>query len=536
MYPINLKTFLFSFGGRRFAVLLMSAGVVVFSGCVALAPTEGYENFPQKTAEVKMSTSESVLPAEPASIEWPLDLAKCLEIALQNNPEVSAAGWDAKAAESDKQVKQAARWPQVSATGSYFRYQDDQRLVAPTSPGAATYFTTDILSGDVILRMPLYAGGRLVNEVRAADLLLQASEHSLARTREELIFNVTSTYYNILSQKHVIESLEFSREVLSQHLERVHNLIDVKKAAKVDALRTEVRLADLEQQLLVEKNILEIQRRLLANQLGVEAYTPDKLDITGDLASYEADDPETDEILERAFLQRHDYSAAVAVLESQAKRVDIARGEKEPQLSLEATYGGRWGLGGSGEPVAASSRAIGSDTAGNITSVRTTPISGGNSLTTTWGTQAPLSQRYTQTSVEAADNFEDVGRVGVLLEVPLFEGGRLKSQISRERARLNAARQRLRSMELRIRLEVETAILNKTSAQDRVEVSKKSIAEAEESLRIEQQKYDFGKGTIIDVLDAQAALLNAQTNYYRALSDFNIARAQIQLAAGDAEQ
>jgi outer membrane protein TolC len=223
----------------------------------------------------------------------------------------------------------------------------------------------------------------------------------------------------------------------------------------------------------------------------------------------------------------------MAALEAQARRVDIARGEREPEIALEASYGGRWGIGGSGEPSTSGSQSVGTDAAGNITWTRTSPLSGGDSLTSTWGSQGLVSQRYTQSGVEAADNFEDVGRVGVAVDVPIFEGGRIRAQIAKERSRLNAAQQRLRKLELQIRLEVETAVLNANSARERISVTRKSIAEAEESLRIERQKYDFGKGAIVDVLDAQGALLNAQTNYFRALADYSIAKAQVQLAAGN---
>ncbi len=75
-------------------------------------------------------------------------------------------------------------------------------------------------------------------------------------------------------------------------------------------------------------------------------------------------------------------------------------------------------------------------------------------------------------------------------------------------------------------------MLNANSARERIRVTQKSVTEAEESLRIERQKYDLGKGAIVDVLDAQDALLNAQTTYYRALADFSIAKAQVELAAG----
>ena len=57
--------------------------------------------------------------------------------------------------------------------------------------------------------------------------------------------------------------------------------------------------------------------------------------------------------------------------------------------------------------------------------------------------------------------------------------------------------------------------------------------QAEESLRIEREKYDLGKKSITNVLDAQSALLDSQTNYYRALADYNTALAQFRLAVGE---
>lgn len=468
------------------------------------------------------------------SLDGPVTLEVCLETALRDNPELSAQGWDAAAARSEKDARAAARWPGIHATGSYFHYQDDQRVVAPIAPGAATYFSDDLVSGDLVMRLPLYAGGRLVNEMRAADLLARAAENTLARTREEIVFNVTSTFYAILAQQRVVESLEFSEEVLTKHLERVNNLVAAEKAARVDSLRTGVRLADVSQQRLQARNVLAIQLRLLANQMGLDGAAARSLVITGDLLNA---DPETvqspEELTARAYGQRRDYAAARAAVEAQARRVDVARGEREPELYLEASYGGRWGAGGSGDPVATPSRSVGLDAAGNVTWTRTTPLAGGDSLTSTWGSQGVVSRRLSQSGVEAADSFEDVGRVGVAVDIPIFEGGRIRAQVARERAKLNAARQRLRRIELQMLLEVETAVLNANSARERVAVTRKSRAEAEESLRIEQQKYEFGKGTIVDVLDAQAALLDAQTSHYRALADFHVATAEVNLAAGN---
>jgi outer membrane protein TolC len=125
-----------------------------------------------------------------------------------------------------------------------------------------------------------------------------------------------------------------------------------------------------------------------------------------------------------------------------------------------------------------------------------------------------------------------VGRIGLALEVPIFEGGQVDADIRAQRAGLAAAQERLRRLELQVRLEVETALLNVESSKERASAIRKSIDQARESLRIEQQKYNLGKGAIVDVLDAQAALLESEMTYYRVLAEYHTAVAQLELAMG----
>jgi len=128
---------------------------------------------------------------------------------------------------------------------------------------------------------------------------------------------------------------------------------------------------------------------------------------------------------------------------------------------------------------------------------------------------------------------EDVGQIGVMAEIPIFQGGQIKARIRRERANLSAARQRLRKLGLQIQLDVKTALLNTQSTYEQVQATKTAIDQATESLRIEREKYDQGKGSITDVLDAQASLLFTQTSYYKALAAYNVVLAQYRLAIGE---
>ena len=121
----------------------------------------------------------------------------------------------------------------------------------------------------------------------------------------------------------------------------------------------------------------------------------------------------------------------------------------------------------------------------------------------------------------------------MVADYPIFDGGRITAQINEQEARLASAQANLRKLELQIRLDVETALLNVNSARKRVQATQKAIEQSKESFRIESEKYDLGKGSITDVLDAQSAMLDTQTNHYRALAEYNIALAQLGLATGE---
>ena len=450
-------------------------------GCASLRPTDPYRPVALPPGIAAPAASQPTQ-ATPWLDSKPIRLEEAVELSLENNPELAAAGYDARAAEARRDAAAGARLPELSAQGAYTHHLDDQRLVPARGNGELGVFSDQLAAGDLVLRMPLFTDGRLRNEVRAAELLSQSAVHRMARTREELVFNVTSVFYGILTQEKLIESLKSSRQALAGHLARVNDLIEAEKAARVDRLRTEVRLADVDERRVRQENTLAVSHRVLANLMGIAA-TSGSLEVEGDLDDRAFPAIPLEQATAGALSNRPDYLAARRELEAQARRVDIARAGHAPTVSLLGSYGGRWAAGASERPV-------------------------------------------------GSDDSEDVGQIGVGVEIPLYQGGRIQARVNEERARLGAAQERLRKLELQVRLEVETALLDLGSASQRVQTLRKSVEQAEESLRIERQKYELGRGAIVDVLDAQAALLEAETNYYRALADVHVARAQVDLAMG----
>jgi outer membrane protein TolC len=420
-----------------------------------------------------------------APMNWPdtpLTLEQTIARALANNPEIAARKWDAEAAQARMSTATGALLPRLALTGNYMHHLDEQRLIPAASDGSPGLFGRDILMADLVVSLPLYSGGRLRHQVAATELLHDVAHKRLARSRDELIFNVTSLYNTILAQQQMIVSLEFSATTLSRHVERIERLIEAGKAARVERLRTQVRLADIEQLLVRERNLIHLQQRALAGLLGIVSGHGSSL-VTGTLEDSFAETlPEFAAALALARDARSDYRAAVFALQAQERQIDAARAGHLPSLSLQGSYGSRWAVG--------PTTGRGSDQA-------------------------------------------DVGRIGLVLEIPLYSGGQVSAGLREQRALLAAAQARLRTLEQQIVLEVETALRNITAAAERGRALQQTLDLARESLQIEQQKYDLGKGAIIDILDAQAALLQAESSYYRVLADYHTAWAQLTLAVGE---
>jgi len=409
-------------------------------------------------------------------------LNRCIEIALDKNPEIAAARWDIVAADSRFDATRAAFWPQLSIEGGYQRYVDNQRLIAARYNGELGVFDDDVLRGDLVARMTIYAGGRITSEAGAAGKLSAAEKKKFIRTRDELIYSVTGFYFSILGQQKIIASLEFSRGALEENKKRVSQLYDAQKVAKVDLLRTEVRLSDVNQTILKEENTLAIQKSLLFNLMGYDAVQKNaRLEDKAVFPSETIFD--MGRLIEAALKNRPDYQAAKDRLEAQTLRVAVAKAGHLPSINLVGTYGVR---------NAPSPADVGKNT----------------------------------------ESTEDIGSVGVFLSVPLFEGGRVSAKVREESALLAAARDRLKKMELQIRQETEAAALDVLSNTARFKATEKSIEQAKESLRIESMKYELGKGSITDLLDAQAALLQAETSNCRSCIDYHISIARLKLATG----
>src|SRR5581483_2428145 len=120
----------------------------------------------------------------------------------------------------------------------------------------------------------------------------------------------------------------------------------------------------------------------------------------------------------------------------------------------------------------------------------------------------------------------------ITLRWNLFNGNADRARIeevSHWMERAHADEQRTDSA---VRLEVRRAWTDLTAAMQRIEVAKAAVAEAEESLRITQNRYQAGMSNVTDLLRTETAVLQSRSRYLAAVHDQRVAAAMLELASG----
>jgi outer membrane protein TolC len=114
----------------------------------------------------------------------------------------------------------------------------------------------------------------------------------------------------------------------------------------------------------------------------------------------------------------------------------------------------------------------------------------------------------------------------------LFNGLADKARIEESSHWLERAHADEQRVDSAVRLEVRRAWADLRAAQQRIDVAKATVAEAEESLRITQNRYESGISNVTDLLRNETALLESRTRYLAAVHDQRIAATMLDLAAG----
>lgn len=127
---------------------------------------------------------------------------------------------------------------------------------------------------------------------------------------------------------------------------------------------------------------------------------------------------------------------------------------------------------------------------------------------------------------------QDSWSVRLGLSIPLFDGFARDVNTQRAKVQTRTSRAQLAEAERSVRTQVERALDQLELASERVALSREAVVSAEEDLRVQQERYDLGVSTMLELLTSQEALVAAENEEVAALFNQDLARAQLEALSG----
>jgi outer membrane protein len=118
------------------------------------------------------------------------------------------------------------------------------------------------------------------------------------------------------------------------------------------------------------------------------------------------------------------------------------------------------------------------------------------------------------------------------LNFPVFNNFAREDQIVRANVQEDVAEAQLRDAHLLARQNIIQQLGALRTAEERIRIQQASVAAAQEDLRVQQQRYNLGASTLLDLLTSQTTLDNARAALIQARQDYRVARAQIEATIG----
>jgi outer membrane protein len=418
-----------------------------------------------------------------------LSLQQAASFALEKNPLRKAALADTKASSAGVREAQSFLMPHISFSESATRGNDpvyifgsklrQQRFTADNFAPPLNKLNTPLPYGNFSTHFggtwnlfDSFASWHGINRAKEMNV---AATHQLERTDQEILFRVVQSYYGVLLASRQLDIAEQAEKTAKSIMDRSQVRFDAGLVVESDLLSAKVRFASREQELIRARSNLELARAQLNIAMGEPAdarYQP-----TDSLEQKSLAAAPLTELEEKALTTRPDLKRIEAQQSAQELSVAIAKSSFGPRLNAFAGW--------------------------ELDNPTFLAGGGGNS----W-----------------------LG--GIELQIDLFQGGAKRAALSRERANAEKIAALKQAASDAVRLEVRQAYFDQDASRQQVEVARTAIAQAEESLRINQDRYDGGLLTITDLLGAEEAALRSQADYWQAVYHYHISFANLELASG----
>lgn len=401
------------------------------------------------------------------------DLRSALAATYASNPTLLGAREQLRAADAGVPLARADGLPSLSATANETEYVRQNTASTTDMPRMVTAVGT--------LTVPLYSGGGVKNAIRAADTRVIAGRNDLRSTEASVFTQAVTAYLDVIRTEAIVRLNQAQVQTLSTNLKATSDRFQIGDVTKTDVAQSQSRLAVAQGNLRSAEASLVQARETYIQIIGHEAG---ELTPPPPLPALPAT---PDDAVSLALEANPDLAAARERSKAAGFDSDVARAARLPKVSMIAN--------------------------GNYTDYLGQLALRGNF-------PFPIAQ-----SAATAD-------VSIRATIPLYQGGRPSAQIKQAQAREGQALDTEIATERQVIANVRASFSNYRAANEIIAASQTAVEAAELSLRGVKAENSVGNRTVLDILNAEQELINAQVQLVTARRNAYVAGFSLLSAMG----
>jgi outer membrane protein len=390
-----------------------------------------------------------------------LSLADAEKIAIQNHPQIQAAGYLANAAQAQVTQARSAYYPQAVGSITGAESEHDSRISAGALNNPIIY---DRFANGIAVSQMVTDFGRTHELVKSSSLHAQAEKESVTTSRADVLINVDRAYYSVLRAQAVLRVAQETVKNRQLVSDQITALEQNKLRSGLDVSFANVDLAQAQLLLIQAQNGVEDSYADLSTALG---YPDEKIFTLTEEPVPPAPSPNVSELISQALQNRPELVS---------RRLDVR----------------------SAQSYATAERDLWFPTISAVGAAGLAPYH-----------EEQLGSRY------AAAGFN--------VNIPLFNGHEFGALRAEANARAQAQEQYLRDLQNGIVREVRKAWLESNAAFQRLAVTQQLLSQATQALDLAQQRYRLGLSSIIELSQAQLNMTQAEITQGSAKYDYETA-------------
>ncbi len=389
------------------------------------------------------------------SIAQSLTVDECVRIALENKPSLKRAEQDVAIARLNRASTGALMLPSVNASNSF----------SETTYGNTSSEASEIYSGGLSLSQSLFNFGTKINTLKQSDNTYNTAKQQRRQAKARIILDVHTFYYQYLKNSELFDIAGKDLELSKKQLDLVQNQYNLGAVSKTDFLKASVRYGTAKSSFLSRELSKKNSEKSLRFSMGllnsdIPIIIKQKMDLILSVPTFD-----------EAYSLMLSNSPDLSILNNQISGA---------QINVKKAWSS------------------------------TLP-----SINMSIGMNASSADQITRTYFD--DNY--IKSANITVSIPIFSGFRNRNSIQISKLQLDQAETRLSGGKNSAKVSLYALINTLNNYQEIIPIQEEVLLSAEEDLKLAQQRYELGSASILVLLDAQLALIQASSSLVRTKYD-----------------